>query len=699
MQISKLLDRVESNAIVLPEFQREFVWKRSQARELMNSLYRGYPIGGFLTWETETPPEIKNDAIDEEKQALFEVLLDGQQRLTVLYMLLKDAIPPYYSKEDVQSDPRKLYFNVENGEFQFENKPVRDGTTWVRVTDCFTGKISPIAVARERVDNEDTDRVMRLSEEYEKHINQLKNIPTRDIPVETLPKSADIHQAVELFDKINSQGTHLSDAELALAHMSIDWPHIRRKMKIKQNGLSERGFEFNLNFYVKCMVGVLTGTMTYEQVYDIPGHELKERWYALADNDGVFDYTINVLKNEAYIASSDYINTRDALIPFIVYLERNDREISQEEKRQFLQWLYAAMMWGRYSGSSDTTVERDLSLLDNDSPTDDLIGEIEDDRGRIEVQASDLEGRGKRTRRFYNMVRIIVRANNPVDWRTGEPLVGSYELESHHIFPKNKLYDKYDSGESLHRKIVNEIANRAFLTPETNKKIGDRLPEEYLPETVANHPSALSSQFILENEELWKIENYEGFLAKRRDLLADAINDYMEDLVIGSVSRNEETIEDLINAGETPRIEFKETLLYDVYQDQPNKNLRSKVAKEVAAMANAHGGVVIIGVEDEDKKVRGLDRDYSLIGSRDEFGLQLDREIANRLGRMMAVTYTTVEFETVDDKDLCVIRVDRSPEPVFFDNGSGEEFYVRMGTSAEPMGMQEANDYIQTNFS
>jgi len=102
MQVGKLLDRVESNAIVLPEFQREFVWKRQQAKELMDSLCKGYPIGGLLTWETENPPEIKNDAIDEEKQALFEILLDGQQRLTVLYMLLKDDIPPYYDESDIK---------------------------------------------------------------------------------------------------------------------------------------------------------------------------------------------------------------------------------------------------------------------------------------------------------------------------------------------------------------------------------------------------------------------------------------------------------------------------------------------------------------------------------------------------------------------------------------------------------------------
>jgi len=121
-EIGKLLDKVESNSIVLPEFQREFVWKRSQAKELIKSLFSGYPIGSLLVWETETPPEIKNDAVSRDQFGLFKVLLDGQQRLTVLYLLIKDDIPPYYTKEEIKYDPRNLYFNLPNDTFQYENK-------------------------------------------------------------------------------------------------------------------------------------------------------------------------------------------------------------------------------------------------------------------------------------------------------------------------------------------------------------------------------------------------------------------------------------------------------------------------------------------------------------------------------------------------------------------------------------------------
>ena len=107
--IKSLLDKVESNEIVLPEFQREFVWKKGQAKELMKSLYDGYPIGSLLIWVTQDPPEIKNDAVDREQYGLFKVLLDGQQRLTTLYLLTKNEIPPYSKKKDIRRDPRKLY--------------------------------------------------------------------------------------------------------------------------------------------------------------------------------------------------------------------------------------------------------------------------------------------------------------------------------------------------------------------------------------------------------------------------------------------------------------------------------------------------------------------------------------------------------------------------------------------------------------
>ena len=689
-EIGKLVDKVESNEIVLPEFQREYVWGKDQAKELMKSLYHEYPIGSLLIWETENPPEIKNDAVDREQYGLFKVLLDGQQRITVLYLFIKDEIPPYYTESDIQTDPRHLYFNLDSGEFKYENKSTRDNPEWVPVVDCFKEKVSIFEIAKETTDDE--SKIAQKAEEYNKELKKISKITSLPLPKEELGKSADVHQAINLFDKVNSQGTDLGDAELALAHMSAQWPYIRREMKNTQQKMAERGYQFNLDFYVKCMIAVVTGGMTYERIYDIKRDTLVESWELV---DDVLDYLANFLDNEALIPDSSYINTRAVLIPLIKYLSDNDIRMNREEKDAFLKWLYSSMMWRRYSRSTDSTLEKDLSLLGGSHPVDDLMEEIRDDRGRIEVQPSDLEGRGKSSKHFYNMVRILSRDNNPVDWRTGEPLRGSYELESHHIFPKSKLYGNlYNSNNHMGRKRVNEIANRAFITARGNSEIFDSLPEDYLPEVKENHPEIFEKQYIPENPEFWKLENYEEFLAKRREMIADAINEFLESFETPE-SPDESSIESLIQKGENHRIEFKETLLYDVYQDQPNKELKLEAVKEIASFANAEGGTLIIGVAD-DKTVKGLERDLKLMENLDDFEVTLGQEISTRLGDAVASLYTNIEFEEVNGETVCTVSVEPSSDPVYFED---DEFIVRQGSSARPLNIQDANRYIQENWA
>jgi len=693
-EIGSLLDKVESNEIVLPEFQREFVWKKSQAKELMKSLYTGYPIGSLLIWVTEEPPEIKNDAVDREQYGLFKVLLDGQQRLTVLYMLVKDDIPPYYTPDEIRHDPRTLYFNLDSGEFKYENKSTRDNPEWVKITEVFNGGINAWDVAREKV-GDDSDKISDKAEHYHEQTKQLEKITSRPLPLEELPKSADVHQAIGLFDRVNSQGTDLGDAELALAHMSAQWPYIRREMKKTQADLEKKGFSFDLDFYVKCIVAVVSGTMTYSKVYDTERSVLEDKWERIQD---ILDYLVNFLKNEGNIPDSSYITTRAVLIPIIAYLDRNDIRLNLEQKNNFLKWLYVAMMWSRYGRSTDTTLEKDLSLLNDENPTEELMAEIKDNRGgQIEVRSSDFDGRGKRSKRFYNMIRIVTRANNPVDWKTGEPLKGSYNLESHHIFPKSQLYDElYDSSNHMGKKRVNEIANRAFMTSRGNHEIFTDLPEDYLPEVQANYPEAFEKQFIPNNSELWKLENYEDFLAKRRELLADAVNDFLDTFDDPTGGGGGKSLEELIEKGENHRIEFKETLLYDIHQKQPNTDLREGAVEEICSFANSEGGTLIIGVEDKDKKVMGIDRDLKLMqNGRDDFGLQLNQEITDKLGEHFASTYTQVDFEEVHGETVCVVSVEPSPEPVYFDEN---DFYVRNGSSATSLSIPDANKYIQENF-
>lgn len=695
--IRNLLDKIESNEIVLPEFQREFVWKKSQAKELMKSLYEGYPIGSLLIWVTRDPPEIKNDAVDREQYGLFKVLLDGQQRLTVLYLLVNDKIPPYYKDEDIRRDPRSLYFNLTTGEFRFENKTIRESLEWVKVNDIFNDEVKVFELAREKAD--DGEDIAEIAENYNTQKKRLEDILSSSVPVQELPKSADVHQAIELFDKVNSQGTDLGDAELALAHMSAQWPYIRRHMKKTQSKLKEKGYDFNLEFYVKSLIAVVTGGMTYEKVYDTPKDVLKSKWSRI---EKTMNFLTNILKNEYHMPDSTYFSTSSALIPLITYVEKKNMKLNRNEKNDFQRWLYAALMWSRYGGSTDTKLEKDLSLLEvSDRPTKGLVEEIEDQRGRIELEQSDLEGRGKRSKRFYNMLRVITRTNNPVDWKTGEPLKGSYELHSHHIFPKSKLYHEiYDPKNHIGKKRVNEIANRVFMTARGNREIFDDLPENYLPEVRKEHPEALKSQLIPDNPELWKIENYEDFLKKRRKMIAEKINDFMDSLeeeIEGEDEKGVENIKNMIKKGESDRVEFKETILYDVYQNQANKELKYEAVKEICAFTNSNGGTLIIGVEDENKEIKGIERDLKLMRKgKDSFELQLNQAISDKISESFASMYTQVQFEEINGKEVCVVSVEESPDPVYY--GDEKAFYVRIGSSSRPLNPEEMMEYIEEEF-
>jgi hypothetical protein len=130
---------------------------------------------------------------------------------------------------------------------------------------------------------------------------------------------------------------------------------------------------------------------------------------------------------------------------------------------------------------------------------------------------------------------MLTRMGEARDWGTGLPLKASLlgkmsRLEVHHVFPKAQLYKK-----DYRRPEVNALGNFCFLTKDTNLQISDRLPEVYFPEVERAHPGALASQWIPQDPELWKIENYRDFLEARKELLAAEVNLRMEELLHGDL--------------------------------------------------------------------------------------------------------------------------------------------------------------------
>lgn len=142
MKIRQILDKIDEGHLFVPAFQREYVWKREDAKNLISSLIKDYPTGTMLTWETNNPPELKGKLKYEVSKGAVKLILDGQQRITTLYLLMTGEIPPYYTAEEIENDIRNLYVNVETLELEYYKiKTMENNPVWVNITAIFQKKV------------------------------------------------------------------------------------------------------------------------------------------------------------------------------------------------------------------------------------------------------------------------------------------------------------------------------------------------------------------------------------------------------------------------------------------------------------------------------------------------------------------------------------------------------------------------------
>ena len=700
MKISELIDGIRKRDMVLPEFQREYVWTKEQAKQLMVSLVREYPVGSLLFWKTDDPPDLKNLPRIPEKIGTMSVILDGQQRLTTLFMLLEGAIPPYYTDRDIVTDPRDLYYNLDSQDFQYyQSSRMKDNPLWWRVVDCFAEPIDVFKIAKRQA--HDDEAAFVLAQKYNESLNQLRHCKEMDLPILTVPPDASINRAIDIFDRVNSQGTKLTDADLALTHVTGKWPHARRRMKEKVDELSGRHFKADLTFTTRALTGVVTKRALFETIRDCNREELESGWQQLGK---ILDYLVTIMPERAFIHSTEDLNSTNVLVPLVVYLSLNGVKFPSESAlKRALHWLYAAHTWARYTAQTDQRLEHDVSIVVRQpAPWSSLCDQIIDQRGRIEVKASDLEGRGTQ-HPLYRMTYILSKAHGAVDWFNGAPLGSThgkaYWIHHHHIFPQSLLYrNGYDSDNHLHRKIVNEIANRAFLTAESNAALSNRPPEDYFPEVEENYPGALTKQFIPMDPDLWKLHRYAEFLEARRSLVARKYNEFLAALVSEPEVHHERAIEDLIRLGESATLEFKSTLRWDVVRNQVNKDLQHSVLKTIAAFLNSDGGTLIIGVED-DGTVRGLEDDLRTV--RDQSLDRLQQTLASLIEHHIGLEFSPFikgRIESINSRACFVVDMDKAPQPAFMTSPRGNEFFVRMGNTTRSLDPEETVRFIDMNW-
>ena len=693
--ISDLLEQIKHKEIVLPEFQREFKWNKDQVRSLFESLYKGYPTGSLLVWITDNPPKIKQDAYDLDKVRRVKVLLDGQQRLTSLYLHIYGEVPPYYTPDEIGDGYFDLYFDLKTGTFRYYRKlEMQDDPLWMKLNDLFTNPPSVFSLVN-ALGIENAETRGELGETIEHNLRRLEQIPEREYPVQAVPSEATVREAIKVFDLINSQGTPLSQSDIVLAYMTAEWPDIRRVFKEKLAELKRANFSFNLTFLTRCMVGITDGVGDLTRFGEPLESELKEGWRRL---EKALGYLLAFLRHKGYIIGDEDLNTPNVLVPLVVYLARHGW-FTQADGLRFLHWAYAALYQRHYTGSVDTTLDRDIQALLEEPGPGALLANLKEDEGNPEITAANLDMRGVGNP-LYNMVSIVIRARGAVDWSNGLPLVttsnADFRIDRHHIFPSSVLAAAgWDTGESQYaRKRVHEIANRIPLTRAGNLEIFDRPPSEYLPIVEERYPGNLEKSLIPMNPKLWKVENYEDFLARRRQLIADATNEYMESLLRAPRAAATLDLSSLVAQGEGSQLEFKARF----HGGSSDYRLEMATVKAVAGMLNAEGGKLLLGVKD-DGEIIGIEAGYEKQGkqNRDGFKVELTNELEAKLG-VNALPLVQIYFVTANNHDVCVVEVDRGNKPVYVQEEGTSKFYVRTHNSTRPLDISEATEYIQDHF-
>lgn len=709
MKISRILEKIDENQLFVPAFQREYVWKRDDAKQLIDSLIKEYPTGTMLTWETANPPELKGPHKYNEKQGAVRLLLDGQQRVTTLYMLINGDIPPYYTVPEIMNDTRGLYVNVETLELSYYmKKRMENNPSWQNITDVFKAKVSAFDLQAKFADS-GRNLTMPELKKLNDNINAITRIKEREFPEQTIPVKASIREAIDIFYKVNASGVALTDAELALAQISGYWPQARDRFKAKLAGLEKEGYVFKLDFIVYVLLGCLYHMGSdMRKLHGAENNEkIRAAWERLEKQ--VLDYVVNLMRANAFVDHTDEINSPYALVPVIVYcFDKNGTHLTDAEIRKMAKWFFYSQVRTRYVSQLPQKLDRDLRIVAESPQPFDALLQVIAEENRLEILPSEFVGRAIQ-HPLFSMVRWYVKSRGAVCFTTGMSLrknMGKkYQLERDHIFPYSKLKEVgYGEGNRVKYALAQELTNRAILTQVANRTKSDTNAADYLASVKGRFPKALELQCIPEDSDLWKIENYEQFLEARRKMLAEHLNAFLEKITMTEETVAPASLEDLIAEGESDELEFKSTLRWDLLQGITNKRLEDVIMKSVAASANAQGGSILIGVAD-DGEILGLASDYHSLGNgdRDKFELHLLNLLNQQFGIAFVSSKLAIKFHQVGEKEVCQVQVSPAKEPVIVTlkdkNGqSVQKFYVRSGNSSQEIPLAEMNAYLKERF-
>lgn len=563
--ISTLVDMYKRGELRLPEIQRHYVWQGTRVRDLLDSLYRGYPSGSILMWETDEPIPTRDFAIAQDTTAFAgrKLLLDGQQRLTSLTAVLNgeavtvrgrkrpidilfnlehpdgppaevvevesDEVSPLIpddelddadQSDDADDNEQGLLERLNRRTFVVASKNLLAQPNWVSVSEVF--KSSDTAILESTgIESFKDPRYQKYSE----RLNKLRQIKNYQYVVHVLEREMDYEEVTEIFVRVNSLGAKLRSSDLALAQMTSRWPNLLRQLEEFQEECERVWFTIDLGQLVRSIVVFATKQCLFRTVASTPIERLKAGWEEAKEG---LRFAVNFLRTNAGIEDESLLSSPMFIHVLAAVSRVKDNRLTQAEQQSLLRWLLIANARGRYSrGSTETLLNEDLAIIFRSGDISALLEPVERQFGRLYIDANDLASRGANSP-LFSLAYLALKDNGAKDWFSGLGLSLTHQgkmhfIQWHHIFPKSLLKERgFETGE------INEIANMAFITGQTNRRISNKAPVEYLPDIVSKQgQETLEAQFVPSNMDLLQLGNYRQFLKVRREALARCMNNFI----------------------------------------------------------------------------------------------------------------------------------------------------------------------------
>ena len=587
--ISTILAWVESGAIAIPEIQRPFVWTSTQVRDLMDSLYQGYPVGYIITWQNPDV-KLKDGSTSQGKR----ILIDGQQRITALRAAISglNVVDKKYKKRRIA-----ISFNPLTEEFRTRTSSTERGKEWISdIAEVMVNGYDTLTFVDEYVArNPGTTR-----QEINSRLNRLIQIKNKQIGEIQLSPSLDINIVNEIFVRINASGVNLSNADFAMSKIAVyeKDPGDEMGMRLRKfidyfahlsaapdqfKDIAQNDTEFaKTDYFAKIawlknetddlydptyndiirvvgltqfargklgdVVSLLSGRnfetrQDEKEIADLSFQKLEKGLYQFTNENKFKQFVQNILRGSGYDEPNMLIARNAVNYAYAMYLRLLDIGENHADANSLVRRLLAiSLMTGRHSGSFETQFEQDIKRIQSAGDMAKFVATLEEQELSDVFWNSTLVDEFDKPTTNNPFWHMFIAAQNKLlkqSFLSKNNIARDLATDDiHHIFPKNYLVKHgYDKSK------YNRIANFVHLRNDINISVSDLAPREYLGDILSgnnNHHSDIVNEAEMVNNFEYnaipkillqaEVDDYDEFLRQRQVLMAEMVREYYKTL-------------------------------------------------------------------------------------------------------------------------------------------------------------------------